>query len=96
MRKKINPLKNPSTSYTGMVSGIILAGGRSTRFGFNKIEIKIGTIPLFIDQLFKINDFCREIIIATSERNCPYIISELDNIEVYRKYYSRPNSFDKS
>ncbi|MBM3700018.1 MAG: molybdenum cofactor guanylyltransferase [Actinobacteria bacterium] len=69
------------------LSGIILAGGKSRRFGFNKIEVKIGKIPLFIDQVFKLSDFCNEVLIITSEKNRKFITSELSNINAYSKYY---------
>jgi len=69
------------------LSGIILAGGKSSRFGFNKIEVKIDKIPLFIDQVFKLSDFCRRILIITSEKNRKFITSELNNINAYSKYY---------
>ena len=69
------------------LTGIILTGGRSTRFGFNKLEVKIGKVPLFIDQIFKLGFFCREILLITSSRNRHFILKELEKIEYYRKFY---------
>lgn len=69
------------------LSGIILAGGKSSRFGFNKIEVKIDKIPLFIDQVFKLSDFCSEILIITSEKNRKFITSELECLETYSPFY---------
>jgi molybdenum cofactor guanylyltransferase len=69
------------------LSGIILAGGKSSRFVFNKVEVKIDKIPIFIDQVFKLSDFCSEILIITSEKNQEFIIKELKNIKTYSKYY---------
>jgi molybdenum cofactor guanylyltransferase len=69
------------------MTGIILAGGKSSRLGFNKIEIKIGSIPLFIDQIFKLSFFCNEILISTTENNCKFVKDELAGLNYYYKYF---------
>jgi molybdopterin-guanine dinucleotide biosynthesis protein A len=69
------------------MTGIILAGGKSSRLGFNKIEIKIGGIPLFIDQIFKLSFFCNEILISTTENNYKFVKDELAGLDYYYKYF---------
>lgn len=70
------------------LTGIVLAGGRSSRFGFNKLKIKVGPVPLFIDQIFKLSFFCDEIIISTSKDDYPIVSSELKKIRIYQKKYN--------
>jgi molybdopterin-guanine dinucleotide biosynthesis protein A len=72
---------------TNYMTGIILAGGKSSRMGFNKIDIKIGSIPLFIDQIFKLSFFCSEILISTTENNYKYLKDELARLNDYYKYF---------
>lgn len=69
------------------LTGIILAGGRSSRLGFNKAEIKIGEIPLFINQIFKLSHFCDEILICTSEENLEILAKELKLLKKYHKHF---------
>ena len=69
------------------ISGIILAGGKSSRLGFNKLKIKIGNIPLFIDMVVKLSYFCSEIIVSTSVENMQAINDEIKNINQYFKNY---------
>lgn len=70
------------------LTGIVLAGGRSSRFGFNKLKIKVDTVPLFIDQIFKLSFFCDEIIISTSKSHYSIVSSELNKIRIYQKKYN--------
>ncbi len=70
------------------LTGIVLAGGKSSRFGFNKLKIKVDTVPLFIDQIFKLSFFCDEIIVSTSKSNYPTLFSELNKIRTYQKKYN--------
>jgi len=70
------------------LTGIILAGGKSSRFGLNKLKIKADSVPLFIDQIFKLSFFCDEIIISTSKSNYPIVFSELNKIRIYQKKYN--------
>src|SRR5680860_328835 len=71
------------------LTGILLAGGKSRRLSFNKIELRIDKIPLFIDQIFKLSFFCNEILISASENNYKYISRELARIEDYHtRYYN--------
>jgi len=70
------------------LTGIILAGGKSSRLGFNKIEIKIGPVPLFINQIFILASFCDEILVVSSEENFGILSKELNLLENYSKYYS--------
>ncbi len=69
------------------LTGILLAGGRSVRLGMNKLRIKIGPFPLFIDQVFKLSFFCDEIILSTSIKNQAYIKEECMKIDEYFKYF---------
>jgi molybdenum cofactor guanylyltransferase len=73
------------------VTGIILAGGKSSRLGFNKIEIKIDNIPLFIDQVFKLSFFCDEILISTTANNYAFIKNELAKLDYYNKFFFKVN-----
>jgi molybdopterin-guanine dinucleotide biosynthesis protein A len=70
------------------ITGIILAGGSSSRFGFNKLKIKVNSVPLFIDQILKLCFFCDEIIISTSTKNYSFISYELDKINSYIQSYN--------
>ena len=69
-------------------SGIILAGGESSRLGFNKINIQVGGIPLFVGQIFKLSIFCDEVIISCSAENYPTILKELKRVNEHSKNYS--------
>jgi molybdenum cofactor guanylyltransferase len=69
------------------LSAIILAGGKSSRIGFNKIRLKIGKVPLFIDQMVKLSFFCSEFIVSTSKTNQDYILKEIRDIREYEKLY---------
>jgi molybdenum cofactor guanylyltransferase len=69
------------------LSAIILAGGRSSRIGFNKLEIKIENVPLLIDLIIKLKFFCEEILISASKKNMPLILSEIEKIDAYKKEY---------
>lgn len=75
------------------LSGIILAGGKSKRLGLNKLGIKIGPIPLFMDQIYKLSFFCNEILIVTSKENRPILDLEINKISKYKKYYNSDNFF---
>ncbi len=66
-------------------SGILLAGGKSTRFGINKIKIESEGIPLLADQVIKLSFFCSEILISSSRENSRYIRHVLDRMDEYRK-----------
>ncbi|MBE3094096.1 MAG: NTP transferase domain-containing protein, partial [Actinobacteria bacterium] len=70
------------------LTGIVLAGGKSSRLGFNKIEIKIGRIPLFINQIFKLAFFCDEILVSSSEENFDILSKELKLLEKYHAYFN--------
>ncbi|MBM3713634.1 MAG: hypothetical protein FJW56_09420 [Actinobacteria bacterium] len=67
-------------------TGILLAGGRSSRFKFNKLKIEINSVPLFIDQIFKLSFFCREILICASRNNSSIISDYLTEIDKYFDY----------
>jgi len=69
------------------LSGVILAGGVSSRFCFNKIKIRVEKIPLFVDQVFKLSFFCSEILICTSKKNYSTVKKEIGKIDDYYKYY---------
>ena len=77
------------------LTGVILAGGKSIRLGFNKIQIKINTIPLFIDQIFKLSFFCNEILISTTDNNYKFVENELSKLNNYSDYYPEVCSKEK-
>lgn len=66
-------------------SGILLAGGKSTRFGINKIKIEFEGIPLIADQIIKMGFFCKEIMVSSSRENSDYIGRVLEKMEQYQK-----------
>ncbi len=70
------------------LTGIVLAGGKSSRLGFNKIGIKIGPVPLFINQVFKLAFFCDEILVSSSEENFSILSKELKLLEKYHAYFN--------
>lgn len=70
------------------LTGIILAGGKSSRFNFNKLKIKAGSVPLLVDQILKLCFFCDEIIISTSKENYPLVSSQLCKINKYLEKYN--------
>jgi len=70
------------------LTGIVLAGGKSSRLSFNKIEIKIGRIPLIINQIFKLAFFCDEILVSSSEENFSILSKELKLLEKYHAYFN--------
>jgi molybdenum cofactor guanylyltransferase len=69
------------------ITGIILAGGKSIRLGFDKTLLKIGNIPLFIDIAIKLSFFCREILISSSQENFVTISGELKKFKKYLEEY---------
>jgi len=69
------------------LTGVILCGGKSVRLEFNKIQIKINTIPLFIDQIFKLAFFCNEILVSTTANNYEFVENELSKLNNYSDYY---------
>jgi molybdenum cofactor guanylyltransferase len=73
------------------LSGLILAGGKSRRIGFNKLKIRIGKVPLLIDLAFKLKFLCDDIIISTSRRNLPIINSQVSKIPQYMEEYRTEN-----
>ncbi len=68
-------------------TGILLAGGKSSRFGINKIKIEFEGIPLIADQIIKLGFFCTEVLISSSSENSLPIyhmsLSEWNNIRQY-------------
>jgi len=76
---KINPDAEPSARYEH-VTGIILAGGLSTRYGQNKAFLKIGGVPLIeriAEEMKRV--FTRVILITNQKREFEYL--ELPMIE---------------
>jgi len=65
-------------------TGILLAGGKSSRFGINKIKIEFEGIPLLADQIIKLGFFCTEVLISSSSENSPYISQVLERMEQYK------------
>lgn len=74
------------------ISGIVLAGGKSIRLGFDKTLLKIGNIPLFVDTAIKLSFFCSEIIISSSIENFGTISGELKKFKKYLKEYKLENN----
>jgi molybdopterin-guanine dinucleotide biosynthesis protein A len=77
-------------------TGILLAGGKSTRFGINKIKLEFEGIPLLADQIIKMGFFCTEILISSSKENFPYIAQVLDRMDEYQRVLlnSKPGKID--
>ncbi len=74
-------------------SGILLAGGKSRRFGPNKIKIMSGNVPLLVLQAVKLGFFTREIIISTSRENYAYIEDVLGDLEKYISILEMPPDY---
>lgn len=74
------------------LSGILLAGGASSRFGTNKLKSKIGPLPLYINQLIKMLFFCDEVIISSNRQSSRYISRDLFNIKDYLEKTGLPPS----
>lgn len=70
------------------ITGIVLAGGKSIRLGFDKTQLRIGNIPLFIDTAIKLSFFCSEIIISSSRENFAMVSDELKKFKKYFKEYN--------
>jgi len=73
------------------LSGILLAGGKSKRFGPNKIKIISDGVPLIADQIIKLCFFCNEIIISSSRENQDFIRTTLEKIKDYSRMLKIPN-----
>jgi molybdopterin-guanine dinucleotide biosynthesis protein A len=69
------------------LTGMLLAGGRSSRFGLNKLDIRNCSIPLFIDQAIKLSFFCSYIIVVTSVSNYRIVAAEFEKIEGYFNFF---------
>ena len=66
-------------------TGILLAGGKSTRFGINKIKIEFEGIPLLAGQIIKMGFFCNEVLVSSSDENYRYISQVLEGMEKYQE-----------
>jgi molybdenum cofactor guanylyltransferase len=67
------------------LSGLLLAGGRSSRFGANKLKILSYGIPILADQVIKLCFLCEEITVCTSRENQKYTECIVKKIEYYIK-----------
>lgn len=47
-----------------VVSGIILAGGRSRRMGFDKLSVEVGGVPMLTRVCVVLGRFCQEIVVV--------------------------------
>jgi molybdopterin-guanine dinucleotide biosynthesis protein A len=74
-------------------SGILLAGGKSRRFGPNKIKIMSGDVPLLVEQAVKLGFFTREIIISTSRENYAYTENIMGDLEKYVSLLDVPPAY---
>jgi molybdopterin-guanine dinucleotide biosynthesis protein A len=70
------------------LTGMLLAGGRSSRFGLNKLDIRNCSIPLFIDQAVKLSFFCSDIVVVTSVSNYGIVAAEFEKIEGYFNFFN--------
>jgi molybdopterin-guanine dinucleotide biosynthesis protein A len=83
------------------LTGVLLTGGKSSRLGFNKLDIRNCSIPLFIDQIVKLSFFCNYILVVTSVSNFSLIATELKKVDSYfdffykyiRQYYKVQRDF---
>ncbi len=64
-------------------SGLLLAGGKSTRFGISKLKINVGPLPLLADQVLKLSFFCSDLVISTSGENYLQVSGYLKKIVQY-------------
>jgi molybdopterin-guanine dinucleotide biosynthesis protein A len=48
------------------VTGIVLAGGRSTRFGSDKLAAIVGGIPLLHHPILRLAEVCREVVVVVA------------------------------
>jgi len=71
------------------LTGILLAGGRSSRFRANKLELRNSSTPIFVEQIIKLSFFCSDIIIVTSISNYGIIAAELEKIESYFDFFQK-------
>ena len=74
-------------------SGILLAGGKSRRFGLNKIKLSYEGVPLAAVQIVKLGFFAGQVIISTSLKNKDYIDQILEDINSYTSKLDTPDSF---
>jgi len=65
------------------LSGILLAGGASSRFKSNKLRSSIGPIPLYANQLIKLLFFCEEVIISTNTPGSYFLTRDIKRIGEY-------------
>ncbi len=65
------------------ISGLLLAGGKSSRFGADKLKIRVGPMPLLTDQVMKISFFCKDIVISTSQDSHRQVSGHLKKIDDY-------------
>jgi molybdopterin-guanine dinucleotide biosynthesis protein A len=66
-------------------SGLLLAGGKSSRFQSNKIKILSYGIPILADQIIKLCFFCEEVIICTSRENQGFTEETVKKIGYYTR-----------
>lgn len=96
--------RKKSKDYLMNLNGVLLAGGKSSRFGFNKLDIRNCTTPIFIDQIVKLSFFCNIIIVVTSAGNHSLVAAELKKIDSYfdffhkyiEKYYKVQKNFERT
>jgi molybdenum cofactor guanylyltransferase len=68
------------------LSGLLLAGGKSSRFGSNKLKILSYGIPILAGQIIKLCFLCEEIIVCTSRENQKFTECTVKKIEHYTKF----------
>ncbi|MBI5365952.1 MAG: molybdenum cofactor guanylyltransferase [Planctomycetes bacterium] len=58
---------SPAASEVSMVTGVILAGGRSRRMGADKAFLRFGPTTLLERQLAVVGEFCRELLVSVHD-----------------------------
>lgn len=76
-------------------SGILLAGGKSSRFGPNKIKIMSEDVPLLVFQAVKLGFFTHEVLVCTSQENYAYADSVLGDLEKYISLLKVPPGYSQ-
>jgi len=74
-------------------SSILLTGGKSKRFGPNKVKILSGRVPLVAEQTVKLGFFTREVIVSTSPENKGFLKNVMDEINGYVRALETPDYF---
>ncbi|MFO7928240.1 MAG: molybdenum cofactor guanylyltransferase [Candidatus Humimicrobiaceae bacterium] len=69
------------------ISGVVLAGGKGRRFNGDKINLSIGKVPMYLNQVFKLSLLTRDIVISTSQKNVKKVSQQVSRIKEYKNSY---------